>query len=194
MNNNPIFHYGGHTFQGIREFTHNEDFYTISKNMYSVVSLDKAWDWSEFYLAAEQVSDEDYDIMLMDGKYEVIPAHNNLFVWGELSDKKYRMAQEFINETKFITDKQGQLRNLSLQLIKKIMKEYNMSDIVISTIDEKLVHAVFMLDCARTEAVRSIFLKDDRLVFETYNGLLGEDQVIGGLEIIMQRIKTRLLN
>ena len=104
------------------------------------------------------------------------------------------MAQEFINETKFITDKQGQLRNLSLQLIKKIMKEYNMSDIVISTIDEKLVHAVFMLDCARTEAVRSIFLKDDRLVFETYNGLLGEDQVIGGLEIIMQRIKTRLLN
>lgn len=192
MNQNPIFHYGGHMFQGIRLFTHNEDFKTINQHMFSAVSLDKAWDWSAFYLEAEKVSDEEFDIFLMDGKYEVVPASMSLFIWGELSEKKYHMPQEFINQTNSIAEQQQQLRNVSLQLIKKLMKVYNMSDFVLCTLDEKLVYAVFKLDCTRTEAVRSIFLKDGKLMFETYNGLLEEDKCIGGLDEVLQRIKDKL--
>lgn len=192
MNNNPIFHYGGHTFQGIRLFTHNEDFKTINQHMFSAVSLDKAWDWSDFYLDAEKVSEKKFDIFLMDGKYEVVPASMNLFIWGELSDKRYHIPQKFINQTKNIAEQQQQLRNVSLQLIKDLMTVFNMSDIVISGVDEKLVHAVFMRDCTRTEAVISIFQKDGKLMFETYNGLLVEDQCIGGLDEVLQRIKNKL--
>ena len=90
-NKNPEFYYGGHTFKGVRQFTENEDFHAISKNLCQPVKMRGGWSWNHdyFYRQAETVSGEDFDVFLMDGKYEVVPCQYALHIWGYDMDAKY---------------------------------------------------------------------------------------------------------
>lgn len=194
MNNNPVFHYGGHSFQGVRLFNQNEDFHAITKNLYSPVSLDNVWNWTDFFIVAEEVSSENFDVFLMDNRYEVLPAHNNIFIWGEAADNSYKTAQHFISQTEILSSQISLIRKESIQLIKKLMKDFNLSDIYISTIEESLVHVSFKSEGVTTEIVRRVFLNDEKLTFETYNGLFDERQVGDGLGEVLERIKKRLFN
>lgn len=194
MNNNPVFHYAGHSFQGVRLFNQNEDFHAITKNLYSPVSLDNVWNWTDFFIVAEEVSSENFDVFLMDSRYEVLPAHNNLFIWGEAADNSYKAAQHFISQTEILSSQISLIRKESIQLIKKLMKDFNLSDIYISTIEESLVHVSFKSEGVTTEIVRRVFLNDEKLTFETYNGLFDERQVGDGLGEALERIKKRLFN
>jgi len=84
------FTYGGHTFCGVRTFTENEDFRTISKELWSVVGLKEVlWSHDEFYRLAEECDGTDYDIFLMDGRFQVVPCQNDLFIWGRQTDEDY---------------------------------------------------------------------------------------------------------
>ena len=74
------------------------------------------------------------------------------------------------------------------------MKGFNLSDIYISTIEESLVHVSFKSEGVTTEIVRRVFLNDEKLTFETYNGLFDERQVGDGLGEVLERIKKRLFN
>ena len=88
------FNYAGHTFEGVRLFTENEDFHTIVRDLYSIVNISN-WNWNEFYSEAEKDDENDFDVFMMDGKWLVVPCHNNLFIFGQESDKNYRRYLEW---------------------------------------------------------------------------------------------------
>ena len=87
--NNPSFKYKGHTFEGVRLFSENENFAAITRQMRCPVFPGTAlhqWSYSEFYDEAQGVGGAYFDIFLMDGLFQVIPAHNGLWIWGQESD------------------------------------------------------------------------------------------------------------
>lgn len=90
------FTYGGHTFCGVRTFTENEDFRAVSKELWSVVRMnDIRWSHDEFYRLAEECDKADYDIFLMDGRFQVVPCQNDLFIWGRQTDEDYNRYTKY---------------------------------------------------------------------------------------------------
>lgn len=192
MNKNNAFNFAGHSFKGVRQFTENEDFYEISKQQFSqVTNLSRHWSWQDFYAMSENNSNENYDIFLMDDKYEVLPTHNGLYIWGEQNDANYKKEQMFVNEFKDLAGAINDIKVRYIALLKRIFKAYNLSDYKVSTLD-KLVYATFRNDGIRSEVVRSIWFEGDILKFETYNGVYYGSQLVGGLEDIVNKMKGQL--
>lgn len=55
MDKNNAFNFAGHSFQGVRQFTENEDFHEISKQQFSqVTNLGRHWSWQDFYKVSSQ--------------------------------------------------------------------------------------------------------------------------------------------
>ena len=120
-NNNPEFQYGGHTFKGVREFTENEDFHTISKNLCQEVKMldGCAWEHDSFYQKAESVTDENFDVFLMDSKYEVIPCQYALHIWGYDMDNKYMNELLLQENRKIIVHEADELEQKAIAYLKQ---------------------------------------------------------------------------
>ena len=104
------FNYAGHTFEGVRLFTENEDFHTIVRELYYIVNISN-WNWSEFYSEAEKDDENDFDVFMMDDKWLVVPCHNNLFIFGQESDKNYRRYLEWKQSFDISSDDYASLKN-----------------------------------------------------------------------------------
>ena len=181
-NNNPKFNYAGHTFQGVRLFTDEENLREISRQQQSKVNLDVVeWDWKAFYKAAYQNTDVKYDIFLMDGKYEVLPAHNGLFIWGVESDEWYIKEQDYTTKFRKLEKDLEQIRLQYIYVIKQKMIDYDVTSIPISD-DGRLIRATFIKHGLCSEIIRSIALMDGRLQFDTDNGIFTEEQLACGIE------------
>lgn len=153
------FNYAGHTFKGVRQFSEGEDFFSISRRMFSLVNdLSCKWSWKEFFGIAEQVSSEDFDIFLMDGKFCVLPAHNGLFIYGKDEDIAYKKYLEAEKHFKSLNEAHD---TYAVMLLKGI-RQYTGNHGPVETLDGDFVP--FVMSCKDgivTEEVKRVLLTED---------------------------------
>lgn len=136
------FNYAGHIFEGVRQFTENEDFHTIIRNQFSVVNIDN-WSWEEFYKTAEQASADDFDIFVMDDKWLVLPCHNNLFIYGKESAGHY---QRYLQKQKMMAELNERYNTLASSMLMRI-KQYLAEKRLIQIPDGCYIPFVQEIDC-----------------------------------------------
>ena len=194
--NQPVdFNYGGHSFRGVRTFTENEDFRTITREMAHPVTFDSVvWNLDDFYLMAEKDNAEDYDIFLMDGRYEVLPAHNGLFLWGALTAQRYNRAEAVLHSLDALIRDAGVLRRRFLDVVRHLFGTFHLSDCLVSRINNP-VYATFCDDYGEMAVftVVRVYMRGGTLMFETDEGIFGEDNLIGGFEQIASAIRRVLV-
>lgn len=119
------FTFSGHTFSGVRVFTKNEDFKTITHNQFQVVRITgpKKWDREQFYKQAKLADGQDFDIFLMDDKFPVLPCHNNLFVYGKKSSDLYDEYQKRQERISSLHIRYDRLKDEMLQYLKELLTE-----------------------------------------------------------------------
>ena len=153
------FIYAGHTFQGQRQFTDDEDFHEITKHLYSQVNdLSCKWNWKQFYGIAEKTSEDDFDIFMMDDKFPVVPAHNGLFIYGEETEHAYTRFLQDKKYFKGLNEAYQTYTNMLLEGIKRYIKNHG----AIETLDGEFVPSVESYkEGIVTEEIKRIYINEE---------------------------------